>query len=238
MNCPTDEMLFAEWQRAQRHEPLHYQAHLADCRRCRDRFHALDALQRTLAATLETADGDHIDPMTQGAFAEGRLSPAARAQVQDHLVQCADCRRSITALAELVRPARRPWWAALARPALGWGGWVAAGALSIALMVSIGLLPSPWSPGVAIRGGRGPQTLPPDQAALEQAYQDGYQAGRRDTMEALLTTRDPDACDEWIAAARWSHEAYQHAHGGRTDRWHETVIRHFEQVKASLAARP
>ena len=50
---------------------------------------------------------EHLTEVTAAAFVDGRLSRRERALAEEHLSNCAECRREITEVGALVRPRRR-----------------------------------------------------------------------------------------------------------------------------------
>jgi hypothetical protein len=102
----------------------------------------IDLLLRRLARGSERAAADgHLDADELNTFAEGKLSPAARALYVSHLADCDTCRRQVSALAsgsvaatrletEAAKKEQRSFWLSLA-------GWFAVPVLRYAALAAV-----------------------------------------------------------------------------------------------------
>ena len=52
----------------------------------------------------------HLDPAIIAAYVERIISGDERARVDTHLAECAECRREVVAVSDLVRRIRKPAW--------------------------------------------------------------------------------------------------------------------------------
>ncbi len=82
MRCPERDKIIDDWRRVRNGEPMFLAAHIAECERCKAIFDELDQLAECISPLDSPADGNHVGPELQAAYAERRLRRAERRMVE------------------------------------------------------------------------------------------------------------------------------------------------------------
>src|SRR6266404_1621688 len=151
---------------------------------------SIDSLLRAYVSRPGNRECSEFDADLANAYIERNLIPASRSRYEQHLSECAPCRKNVVALSRLVEPEKRPVISARAagRPVgsrvfgvTSWARWATAAAAVIVLAISLPLL--------LTRNGRVAQDA--SQAALESQAADSTQAGNSPEKSLAANIKQP-----------------------------------------------
>src|SRR6266478_2009459 len=154
---------------------------------------SIDSLLRAYVSRPGNRECSEFDADLANAYIERNLIPASRSRYEQHLSECAPCRKNVVALSRLVEPEARPVISARAagRPVgsrvfgvTSWAlraRWATAAAAVIVLAISLPLL--------LTRNGRVAQDA--SQAALESQAADSTQAGNSPEKSLAANIKQP-----------------------------------------------
>lgn len=134
MNHPSEVELSGYRERTLAPEALlRVTAHLAACEDCRSNLRSTLRSGAALAE-LRQALEEHLSSVRLQEFVDGELDAKERAEVDQHLAWCTDCRSDVEALREFAK-SQRP--RVVAFPAPGW--WLAAAAAVLLAAAGLGV---------------------------------------------------------------------------------------------------